>query len=117
MLMHAVFYDMEIEFSCGKAAWKKKGGKQRIEEHNLKDELTLMVSEKRRASCICTSSRVLLIPATPTPPLLPNDPTASTIAANRTNSSVALLPSSWCLFDHKARCTRYRRRKDFSTGR
>ena len=48
----------------------------------MKDELTLMVSEKTRVSCICTSSSVLLlIPAMPTP-LLPKDPTASTILAN-----------------------------------
>jgi hypothetical protein len=80
---------------------EKGAGKQRIKEHNLKDELTLMVSEKRRAPCICTSSRVLLIPL----------PTASTIAANGTNSSVALSLSSWFLFDHKARCSRYRSMK------
>ena len=47
----------------------------------MKDELTLMVSEKTRVSCICTSSSVLLIPAMPAP-LLPKEPTASTILAN-----------------------------------
>ena len=56
-----------------------------------KDEPTLMVSEKARVSCICTSSSVLLIPTTPGP-LLSKDPTASTIVASKTNSSVDALP-------------------------
>lgn len=58
---------------------RKKCRKANLEE---RDEVTLMVSEKRRVSCICTSSSVLLLmPATPTP-LLPKDPTASTIVAD-----------------------------------
>uniref|UniRef100_A0A0A9EIP5 Uncharacterized protein n=1 Tax=Arundo donax TaxID=35708 RepID=A0A0A9EIP5_ARUDO len=53
---------------------KQRRGRRRPRlEHKLKDELTLIVSEKMRVSCICTSSRVL--------PLLPKDPTASTIIA------------------------------------
>jgi hypothetical protein len=59
---------------------KGEEGAEGESKNTIEDELTLTASEKRRVFCICTSSRVLLlIPAMPTP-LLPKDPTASTIA-------------------------------------